>query len=48
MAAIEPALIEKLQQLPPQRLAQGRDFVVAPAAVPRQAPNLDASSACYS
>ncbi|MFM9971209.1 MAG: DUF2281 domain-containing protein [Burkholderiales bacterium] len=27
MAAIEPALIEKLQQLPPQRLAEVRDFV---------------------
>ena len=27
MAAIEPALIEKLQKLPPQRLAEVRDFV---------------------
>jgi hypothetical protein len=27
MAAIEQALIEKLQQLPPQRLAEVRDFV---------------------
>jgi hypothetical protein len=27
MAAIEPALIEKLQQLLPQHLAQVRDFV---------------------
>lgn len=27
MAAIEPALIEKLQKLPPQRLAEVKDFV---------------------
>lgn len=27
MAAIEPALIETLQKLPPQRLAEVRDFV---------------------
>ena len=27
MAVIEQALIEKLQQLPPQRLAEVRDFV---------------------
>ncbi len=27
MAKIEPALIEKLQKLPPQRLAEVRDFV---------------------
>jgi Protein of unknown function (DUF2281) len=27
MAAIEQALIEKLQQLPPQRLAEVKDFV---------------------
>lgn len=27
MASIEPALIEKLQKLPPQRLAEVRDFV---------------------
>lgn len=27
MSAIEPALIEKLQKLPPQRLAEVRDFV---------------------
>ena len=27
MAAIEPTLIEKLQKLPPQRLAEVRDFV---------------------
>ncbi len=27
MAQIEPALIEKLQKLPPQRLAEVRDFV---------------------
>ncbi len=27
MAVIEPALIEKLQKLPPQRLAEVRDFV---------------------
>lgn len=27
MATIEPALIEKLQKLPPQRLAEVRDFV---------------------
>ncbi len=27
MAAIEQTLIEKLQQLPPQRLAEVRDFV---------------------
>ncbi len=27
MAAIEPTLIEKLQKLPPQRLAEVEDFV---------------------
>lgn len=27
MASIEPALIEKLQKLPPQRQAEVRDFV---------------------
>lgn len=27
MPAIEPALIEKLKRLPPQRLAEVRDFV---------------------
>jgi hypothetical protein len=27
MSAIEPALIEKLKQLPPQRLAEVADFV---------------------
>ncbi|MDO8933820.1 MAG: DUF2281 domain-containing protein [Rhodocyclaceae bacterium] len=27
MAAIEPALIETLQKLPPQRLAEVKDFV---------------------
>ncbi len=27
MAAIEPTLIEKLQKLPPQRLAEVKDFV---------------------
>ena len=27
MSAIEPALIEKLQKLPPQRQAEVRDFV---------------------
>jgi len=27
MSAIEPALIEKLQKLPPQRLAEVKDFV---------------------
>jgi len=27
MAAIEPMLIEKLQNLPPQRLAEVKDFV---------------------
>ncbi len=27
MASIEPALIEKLQKLPPQRLAEVKDFV---------------------
>ena len=27
MASIEPTLIEKLQKLPPQRLAEVRDFV---------------------
>ena len=27
MASIEPALIEKLQKLPPQRLAEFEDFV---------------------
>lgn len=27
MASIEPALIEKLQKLPPQRLAEVEDFV---------------------
>lgn len=27
MAVIEPALIEKLQMLPPQRLAEVKDFV---------------------
>ena len=27
MAAIDPALIEKLQKLPPQRQAEVRDFV---------------------
>jgi hypothetical protein len=27
MSAIEPTLIEKLERLPPQKLAQGEDFV---------------------
>ena len=36
IAAIEPALIEKLQKLPPQRLAEVRDFVEFLAAREKQ------------